>query len=262
VTVAGRSARNDSPADRFAELLEELDERALESLDGLTPVAEAMQLELKQVDEFTRNGGGDLGFDPNLVDITYSLEVLEDGENSPVITLDDGRAVVVRVTEHRPPTTRPLEEVADGIRAELEREDALAIGALKVADKVARLNNGEAAGLVLADTGLSFATQEGLRRGDDSVPPELVAAVFRAPVSEGLDYATQLLSSGGYAIYRVTAVTPGTPDDFLLEDRDARKEQLAVRLGSGQATGIVETLINDARVTMAADFLENELGNN
>lgn len=253
--------QEDEAADRFADLLDELDERALESLDGLAPVAAAMGLELQQIDRFTRNGGGELGFNANLVDTVFSLEVLEDGENSPVVTLDDGRAVVVRVTEHRPSVTRPLAEVSDEIRAQLVQEEAIAIGALHVADKAQQLNDGADPATVLADTGLQMSALQGLRRGDAEVSPELSAAVFRAPASASR-YATQLLSSGGYAIFRVTGVTPGQPDNFSLEDRDTRKEQLAMRLGGGQATGIVETLINEADVYIAPNLLENELGTN
>ncbi len=123
--------QEDAAADRYTEMLDELDERALESLDGLAPVAEAMGLELRTVESFTRNGGGELGFAPALVDTVFSLEVLEDGENSPVVSLDDGRAVVVRVTDYRPAKPMPLLEVQDQIREQLIQEDALTLGAVE-----------------------------------------------------------------------------------------------------------------------------------
>ncbi|NND54896.1 MAG: hypothetical protein HKN56_08010 [Gammaproteobacteria bacterium] len=259
-----RRLQEDEAGDRYAELLDELDERALESLDGLAPVADAMQLELKTVDEFTRNGGGELGFNAALVDTVFSLEVLEDGENSPVISLEDGRAVVVQVTDYRPSTTRPLEDVADEIRAELVQEDAIAIGTVQAMERTERLNAGESAADVLADLDVELTAANNLRRGAVELPTDLAAELFRVPVRDGgpTDFRTQLLADGSTAIFRVTDVSPGQPDDFSLTARDERKEQLALRLGAGQATGLVETLIDSADVYVTPDFLENELGNN
>ena len=51
--------------------------------------AEAMGLELGEVASFTRSGGDPLGYSPQLVDAVFSFELLEDGENSPIIELDD-----------------------------------------------------------------------------------------------------------------------------------------------------------------------------
>ncbi len=254
--------REEQAADRYDELLDELDEQALESLDGLAPVAESMGLPLQSVDMFTRNGGGDLGFSPELVDSAFSLEVMDDGENSPVIMLDDGRAVVLRVTEHRPSVVRPLEEVRDDIRNVLLQEAAIAKGAEVSADLLNRLNAGAPADTIAAEVGQSFTAVSGMRRGDDAMPPELAAEVFRAPkpVAGETVYVNKLLASGDYALFRVTAAIPGRPDNFSLEDRDTRKQQLAIQLGGGQANAIVESLIGDAQVVVTPDLIENELG--
>ena len=256
--------QEDQAGDRYADLLDELDERALESLDGLAPVAEAMQLELQTVAEFTRNGGGELGFNPGLVDTVFSLEVLEDGENSPVISLEDGRSVVVSVTEHRPSTVKPLEEVAAQIRSDLVQEDAIGIAAVQAVERAERLNAGEPAESALGDIGVSLRTAEKIRRGAADLAPALVSEVFRtsAQGAKLSAFRTQLLGDGSTAIFRVTSVTTGAPEDFTLADRDERKEQLALRLGAGQASGIMESLISSAEVYVAPDFLDSELGNN
>jgi len=245
-------------ADRFAGLVDELDDRSLESLDGLAPVATAMGIELKTISEFTRNGGGDLGFQPGLVDTVFSLEVLEDGENSPVIMLADDSAVVARVTDYKPSEVKPLETVSEVIRAQLLQEEAIALGAVATAELVDRLNAGEAADVEQ----VVFTDVAGMRRGDTTVPAELMAEVFRAPKPENGEtvYVNKLLASGNFTIFRVTNSTPGRPDNFSLEDRDLRKRQLALRLGGGQVNGIVEKLADQATVRIAPDLFENTLG--
>jgi hypothetical protein len=64
-----------------------------------------------------------------------------------------------------------------------------------------------------------------------------------------------MLASGDFAVYRVSAVTPGSPDSYSLEDRDMRKRQLAGRLGGGQATAVVETLVAEATIQITPDLL-------
>ena len=91
--------------------------------------------------------------------------------------------------------------------------------------------------------------------------PELSASIFQAPrpAAGPGEYRGQLLASGQFAIYRINSVTQGKPEFFSQEARDARKEELAARLGGAQLTGIVETLYKDASVSIAPTLLENEL---
>jgi len=170
----------------------------------------------------------------------------------------------VRVAEHRPSAVRPLEDVADEIRAELKQEDAIGIGSVQAVERVERLNSGESVDAVLGDIDLALTAEANVRRGDAVLPPGLAAELFRTPVRGGnaTTFRTQLLADGSNAIFRVTGVTAGEPENFTLEARDERKEQLALRLGSGQATGIVETLIRSAEVYVTQDFIDNELGSN
>jgi len=254
--------REERAADRYTELVDELDERALESLDGLAPVAAAMGLPLGTVESFTRSSSEPFGFSPDLVESVFSLEVLEDGEISPVITLDEGRAVAVAVTDYRPSVQLPLAAVREDLEAEIEREEAIALAAIKGAQFVERLQAGENAQAVLGDSDMEFEQRTNLARGDSTIPGELAAIVFRAPKPQDgvADYQSVLLASGEFAIYRVKSVLAGQPEFFSQEDRDSRKEQLAGRLGAGQLTGIVESLVQEATVSVVPDLLETDQG--
>jgi len=246
--------RDDTAADVYGELLDELDERALESLDGLAPVAEAMSLELQTIDQFTRAGAEPLGFSPQLIDTVFSLEVMEDGENSPVIEIAEGRAVVVQVTDYRAPETRPLEAVSAEIEAQLRDDAAVELVASAGNELVGRLNSGEA-------LDQDWIKREQVRRGEADLPADLAAAVFQAPKPElgGADfYNGLLLASGDFAIYRVLAVIPGKPEQYTVEDRDLRKQQLAGRLGGGHANAVVEALVEQAEVRITPDLVGGE----
>jgi peptidyl-prolyl cis-trans isomerase D len=257
--------RDDAAADVYGELLDELDELALESLDGLAPVAEAMSLELGQIDSFTRSGGLPLGYNPALVDTVFSLEVLEDGENSPVIDLGEGRAVVVQVTEYQPASLKPLGAVRDEILARITGDESVLLAAASGNQLVAGLNAGDSPDALLKALGLVWSRPEGVRRGSPDIAADLAAEVFRAPKPEmlagddlGKGYKGVLLASGDFAVFRVVLVHPGQPELYTQEDRDLRKGQLAGRLGGGQATAVVEALVAESEVRVTPGLIGNQ----
>ena len=104
--------------DAYYELAERLDELALENPGSLEPAAQAIGLPIQRAETITRSGGAPFGFNQLLVEAAFSAAVLEDGENSQLIQLNDSEAVVLRVAEYRAPQVRPFDEV----RAEIEQE--------------------------------------------------------------------------------------------------------------------------------------------
>ncbi|MGI9308239.1 MAG: peptidyl-prolyl cis-trans isomerase, partial [Gammaproteobacteria bacterium] len=235
--------------------IEELDDLALQSLEGLAPVAEDMGLDIQRAENFTRNGGLPLGFDPALVDAAFSLEVLEDGENSPVVQLSDGRAIVMRLVEHRFPETRPFDEVREQVLAMLmvERSGELAQEAGQTI--VEAVSAGTSFAAAAASQGAEIVQSGLLNRGSQDVPPDLLPAIFSAPIDgassgpEGL-----VLSTGGYAVFQVNALNPGRPETVPREQRDQRKRQLAQQSGQVQAAAVTSALRQQASVSLAADL--------
>jgi peptidyl-prolyl cis-trans isomerase D len=245
-------------ADLYAERIDELDERSLESLDGLAPVAEALGVELATVESFTRNGGLPLGFSPDLVGAVFSLEVLEDGENSPVIDMGEGRAVVVHVVEYRPSEVLPMETVSAAIEEQLRSEASISLAATAGSGLVAQLNSGAARDSVALPAGALWQQGAGIRRGEQDIPVDLAAALFSAPKPESMAapaYSGLLLASGDFAVYTITASRLANPELYSQEDRDLRKQQLAGRLGGSQASALVEKLVADASVGVTGDLL-------
>ena len=239
-----------------AELLDDL---ALESLDGLARVAEEMELDLKKSINFTRNGGLPLGFSQNLVGTVFSLEVLEDRENSPVIELEDDRVAVVHVTNHRLPEIRSLEEVRAGIKDVLLREQATAHAQDAGAKVLSSLQGGADLAAAAAERGIELLSTSLLRRDAEDFQADLLAAVFRTPKPDagGPVYSSVALSNGGFAVYQVVEVVPGRPEDLPREQRDDGKEFLARQSGQTQAAALVAELRQQADVTVAPDLFED-----
>jgi len=242
----------------YGDLVDELDERALESMDGLAGVADDLKLLLNKVDKFTRSGGGAFGNSPALVEAVFSLEVLEDGENTSVIELSEGNAVVAHVDKYSPSALKPLDEVREAVIAQLRNSEAISRAADLGNELINTLASGVDSEALAKAEGLSWQRVKELRRADPDMAPDLAAAVFQAP-KPGSDaqasYRGIMLASGDFAVYRVNAVQPGSPNAYSLEDRDTRERQLAGRLGGGQATAVVEALVAEAKISIASDLL-------
>jgi peptidyl-prolyl cis-trans isomerase D len=217
-------------------------------------------LPLNKVEKFTRSGGGALGNSPQLVEAVYSLEVLEDGENTSVIELSEGRAVVAHVDKYSPSALKPLDEVRDVVIAELRNSEAITRAADLGNELITKLAASGADSEALAKAeGLSWQRVKDLRRAEPDMAPDLAAEVFQAPKPRAdapqAGYRGIMLASGDFAVYRVNSVQPGSPNAYSSEDRDTRARQLAGRLGGGQATAVVEALVADAKISIAPDLL-------
>ena len=95
--------RKQKAQDEFYALAERLDDLALENPTSLEPVAKDTGLAVRRYAGFTRADGGPFGNNANLISAVFSPGVLDGSENTPLIELDDTRAIVARVAEHKQP---------------------------------------------------------------------------------------------------------------------------------------------------------------
>lgn len=205
--------RNDRAQAAFYERSQQLADEAFTTLDSLEPVAQKLGLPLQRVTEFTREEGGEpLGNDRKLIDAAFSDEVLQERQNSPAITVGDDKVVVLRVTEHRPASQRPLEDVRAQVEASLraDRSQQAAEAAAKVA--VGRLSAGETLEAVAADLGRPVSNSMAFRRNAEGVPPDLLNSIFdiAAPGAGRTASGVSRLPNGDAALFVVNTVQPGS----------------------------------------------------
>lgn len=253
-------ARNRDLQDRFQALTEKMDDTALENPGSLDAVAQVTGLPVLHVEQFTRAGGGPFGANPVVIDAAFASTVIEDGENSPLIEVGDGHAIVLRVTEHRPARLRPLDQVRAEAEAAARAEKAAALTADRGARLLEQLRAGAEIAALARDAGLELVTPDPVGRSATGVPPALLRAVFRAPKpADGKPAVGGLaLDNGVYAVYRLDAVLPGRPDEIPREQRDARKALLARQMGAADATSLAVDLRKQASVVVPPDLFEAE----
>jgi len=212
----------------FGDRQEELDTLAFEASGEIESVASKMNLPIRRAAGFTRAGGGELGSSRGLIEAVFAAETLA-GRELRTVELAPGRVVALGVTAHQPAVPRPLDEIRPLIVNAARLEQAQKLAAER-ADAVAKeLQSGAAWDEATKSWQGAGGALRLARRDDLQIPPEVTAAAFRAPVPQGKpSYGTATLASGDTAIWRVTAMRPGSlamlsPDEREEEGLQARQ---------------------------------------
>jgi peptidyl-prolyl cis-trans isomerase D len=249
--------------DRFFAATEKMDDAALENPGSLAAVAAAVGRPVQRIEQFTRSGAAPFAANRAVIDAAFSAALIEDGENSSLIEAGEGRAVVLRVAEHRPVRLRPLAEMRDAAIVLWRRQEASRLVAERGRQLLERVRGGQEFAVAAAEAGATLvAPSQVLGRGAQEGPAELVVAIFRAsrPAAgqAGLDGLS--LADGRYAVFRLEEVIAGNPDEIPREQRDARKDLLARQAAVAEVTALAAELRSAASVVVAPTLFEQPEG--
>lgn len=244
--------------DLYYERADTLERLAFDQPDTLAPAAEELGLEVQAVTGVKRTGNLGVAANPEFARTAYSLEVLEEGANSPALELEEGRAVVLRVAAHHPAERLPLDQVREQIRGELEREAARAQAAAAAEALRQRIADGDAAAELAEEFGGVHEAPRLIGREDRAVPPSLRAAVFAAPAVAGGSPAveTVALADGSQAVFRLTDVRPGDVESLPVDERRRLREELVRQHGAGELTAYLNQVRSEAKVVVQTDQFE------
>lgn len=185
--------------------LEQLADISFSSGDLVEP-SEALALEIKKTEPFSRTGNDDeITSNPKVLAIAFDAELIKEGLNSTPIELDSGRAVVLRVADHQLPREKSFEEVSDQIRAVLLEEKVAEALSVKSDALISRLKSGESFESVAAAQ--EVISKTGVTRVQQDVSQELRDALFAMPKPEqGATYASVDLLDGSKALLSLEKV--------------------------------------------------------
>ncbi len=213
---------------RFVEVSNELEDAAFEASDLAQP-AQEFGLQVKTTEAFGREGGEGIAANRQVLQAAFSPEVLEDGSNSGVIELDPNTVLVVRAKEHKMPERLALEQVADGIRAQLTQVRASEAAKAEGEALLASLREGKTP----SEQAQSWQVVEAATRSQDDVAPAVLQAVFRMAKPEVADkptFAGVTLGNGDYVLVQLKGVSE--PEGALSdEDKATYARFLASRNG-------------------------------
>ncbi len=236
--------RKDRAQNIFYDESQKLADQAFAALTELDSVAKTLNLPVKTVTGFTREGGGEFGEEPSVIEAAFSEEVLERRQNSPLVTVGEDRALVLRVTDHKAAEPRPFATVSAQIREQLKVQRMREAAAAQGAFAMARLQKGETWAGVATAMKLSVVGKRFLTRQDSVAPPAIVRSAFNAPnteISEAKPYFGGVTTDdGNYAVYAVTAVRNADPSKEEAVAKATRKRRAEVQHGNEEFAAYVD----------------------
>ncbi len=248
--------------DEFYERANRLADAAFDAHDELASVASAVDLPLKTAMAYPRTGDSSL-FENSaaVVDAAFDEEIVDSGRNSELIELAEDHVLVLRVTEHHVPTTKPLDEVREQIREELVRERALELAEEAAQAFLMDIEQGGDPAESAAARGGAWNPPTWVTRTDAGVPTEVLSAVFAMPKTAGGMPQRELiaLASGGQAVVVLTGVEAGEPATMTQEERDQRQRQLADQAARAELTAYAGNVSAAADVRIPDDILDPPL---
>lgn len=218
----------------------------------LEPLAEELDLEIRQTEWFTRDGADEgIASRPEVVDAAFSDLVLRDGAVSDPIELENNRMVAIKVAEHRPAEPRPLDEVADRIRETLRAERTAEMAQARAQELLDQVSSeGGSLEQVAEQAGLEIENIDALQRNEFRRGPAFVQEVFALP-DPGQDPTLHVLPRrGGYAVVRLEAVIAGDPTEASESERDMIRRQLTFLRTTEAVEGLIARLRADTDISV------------
>jgi peptidyl-prolyl cis-trans isomerase D len=262
VVVQLRTEYQAEQADQeFSEQIEQLATVVFEHPESLELAVETLGVETKISELFTRAGGGSvLAANPKVVEVAFSLDVLQDGNNSEVIELSDGVVVALRVKDHEPRTSLSLGEVKDRIVDEL-RQAAARSAIIEIGNElVGDLANGKSLGSASTLANAEWSEAQTVARNANGLEPQTSARLFRMPRPKDgkATYTGDLLPNGDFQILALESIS-AAPSEADADSAKAMRQSLATAYGSTLLEEYIRSLRDDADVVINQENLLGSL---
>ncbi|WP_018949941.1 SurA N-terminal domain-containing protein [Thioalkalivibrio sp. ALMg11] len=237
--------------------LDDLMALAIEFPDSLEPAADATGLEVQTSDWFSRGSGDGIARHRSIRDAAFDPRVLEDGNNSEAIDLQDRSTVILRVDEHEPAEVRPLAEVEDEIRERLQRQAAADAAREAGEALIERLREADDWTAEAVENGEWSRSVEVTRERATELPTGLQDHLFRLPApGEGtVEIAGARIGDGDFAVTVLEAVRMGE-DAIDAAARQQARDQIGNAYGSAEFRSYLAWLEEQAEIKRFPDALD------
>ncbi|WP_163834457.1 SurA N-terminal domain-containing protein [Spartinivicinus ruber] len=228
----------------FAEKREEFGLKAYES-DSLKALADEYELLIETSDYFDANGGKGLFANKALINEAFSEAVIQDSENGKAIEVEDGKWVVVRLKDRKPAAVKPLEQVAEQVKAAIITKQAEEKIKTQAEQLLANLKEGKTLESVAKETEVELKKAESIKRNAANLPRQLVMESFKMPrPSEGKQsFAQATLLGGNIAVIALTSVK--TPEQ--VKENEQQKQFISRYLMDQQGREMMASLQKNLR---------------
>ncbi|MGH8578874.1 MAG: SurA N-terminal domain-containing protein [Gammaproteobacteria bacterium] len=233
--------------------IERLADLSFENADTLEPAAEALELNVQHSDYFSRDGGDGIAAEPKVIEAAFSPAVLDQGENSETLELENDRVVVLRVEEHKPAAQRPLSEVREEIVKKITDKAVSEKTKEAGAALLGRLQSGASREDLAKEAQIEWKETEPVGRADPTVNRAVLRTAFRLPYPKDgkPSYGDVQLGNADYVLVGVLTVEDAKDEK---PQTDSRSEWIA-RQGNQSWRDFITALKHKADIDVYSERL-------
>lgn len=241
----------------YSELSGRLVDASYRDPSSLASAAESLGLEAKTTELFTREGGEGVASHPEVISAAFSPQLIEEGLASDPIELGSNRMVLLRVIEHKPSQTLPLDQVRERVESDFQAQQLTEAARSKAEALLARVQAGATLTEVADEAGGSPEVALSLRRFATSPDPAIVESAFRLPIPAegGLSYGLAEFGPGRFALIALSGATDGNPEALDPVSRNSVRQQLTGLTGDQELRAYLAALRKTIPVTIVEEAL-------
>ncbi|KTD11752.1 peptidyl-prolyl cis-trans isomerase D [Legionella gratiana] len=232
---------------QYTQAMEQLSDLSYQSPDSLKPVADALKLKIERTQPFSREGNKDDNITKNkqVINSAFSHDVLDLGNNSDPIQLDNDSVVVIRVNQHWAEKEQDLEAVQDQINKILVKKVAES-KAKEIGMNLLNPVEDKQQHDLINSNHLAWKSVVKATRDNDKEDVEINDKAFnllRPESREGF-----VLPNGDYAIVKLKHINDGKLSDLDGEQQDSLIQQIEASYGMMDYDLYVKSLMNYAKI--------------
>ena len=221
--------------DGFYEKSELMATTAYENDQGLQEVADALNLEIKTTQAFSRRQGKDIATNEKVRNAAFNPEVLSEGRNSEIIEISKNHVLVLRVDTHTEAKPKSLDEVKTvietTIRVEKTREKSMA----SALEALAKLEKGESIESKSVQASAKLVKLGSIKRDNATVNKPILNQAFTMakPVADKPVYKVVELSTGTAVVElkSVSSSDKATAEQLQVLSKQFSNEQASRDMG-------------------------------
>lgn len=227
----------------YGERVADMSNLAFESGD-LSALSEQLGLDILRGGPFSNSGGNGVFSNQAVVDAAFSFDVYSEGNNSEVVELNEGQALVLRINEIMPESVESLDDVRGEIsviiRTDLERQAVRDIGA----ELLAAAQAGTGLEELVAANELEWIEAEAVERNSFTVNRQIVNEAFAlaAPEENEVVWGDVILANDTYVLIELQSVTDGSVATLDEARRASMTETMLTDLGNSDLQAVIASL--------------------
>lgn len=242
---------------KLADLGKQLQDLTYDNPESLDVAAEELGLTVQTSDWFNRVEGLGIGQYEGVRSASFDGIVLDDNDNSDVISLESGGLIVVRKNQYQAPELQPLDVVKPEIVAVLQRNEARRAAIAKSVAITERLKQGQKLSDAAAPSEASMSDIYVVTRTAQDLPVDAINAAFELarPTDGVASFTTVEKANGDQLVVVVTAVADGDASKALEAESAQLRSNIVRARGYAETASVLRALRAEASVTVYEERL-------